>query len=334
MKKNMYAWIEETINNPKKKSMPVLSFPGIQLIDTTVRDLVASGELQTKCMKAIADKFDTAASVSNMDLSVEAEAFGAKVTFSDDEVPTVIGRLIDTMEDAEKLAVPEVGTARTGEYIKAVAGAVEEITDRPVFAGIIGPFSLAGRLMEMTEIMYKCIEEPEVVDLVLEKCTQFLTKYILAFKEVGANGIVMAEPAAGLLSPSLNADFSSKFVKNIIGAVQDESFIVIYHNCGNTVPLLNDILSTGVKALHFGNFIKMSDVINKIPSDLLVMGNVDPAGQFRNGTKESLQETTLSLLNELKGYPNFVISSGCDIPPMTPIDNIEAFFETVHNFYK
>lgn len=33
-------------------------------------------------------------------------------------------------------------------------------------------------------------------------------------------------------------------------------------------------------------------------------------------------------------YPNFVISSGCDIPPMTPKENIDAFFEAIGFFYQ
>ena len=46
-----------------------------------------------------------------------------------------------------------------------------------------------------------------MVETVLEKVTEFLIAYTKAFKEAGANGVVMAEPAAGLLSPSLMDDF-------------------------------------------------------------------------------------------------------------------------------
>ena len=76
------------------------------------------------------------------------------------------------------------------------------LTDRPLFAGIIGPYSLAGRLLDMTEIMILCYEEPEMVETVLEKVTDFLVEYAKAFTAAGADGIMMAEPAAGLLSPN------------------------------------------------------------------------------------------------------------------------------------
>ena len=45
---------------------------------------------QAEGMKIIADSCPTAASVSLMDLSLEAEAFGSTIRVSDDEVPTVI----------------------------------------------------------------------------------------------------------------------------------------------------------------------------------------------------------------------------------------------------
>ena len=79
MKRNMKQWVTDYINAPTKKAMPILSFPGVQLIGHTVEELVRSGELQAQCMKAIADRFDTGVAFSLIDLSVEAEAFGDNV---------------------------------------------------------------------------------------------------------------------------------------------------------------------------------------------------------------------------------------------------------------
>lgn len=56
-----------------------------------------------------------------------------------------LNKLIEDEDDAKALKVPEVGAERTGLYIEAIGKAVNLITDRPVFAGAIGPFSLAGR---------------------------------------------------------------------------------------------------------------------------------------------------------------------------------------------
>ena len=333
MKTDMKKWMQDCINAPTKKAMPILSFPGIQLTGHTVDEMVRSGHLQAVCMEAIARKFNTAAAFSLMDLSVEAEAFGSPIHYSGDEVPTVTAALIHDEEEAEALQIPEVGAGRTGECVSGIREVSSLITDRPVLAGIIGPYSLAGRLLDMTEIMILCYEEPEMVETVLDKATEFLVKYAQAFKDAGANGIAIAEPAAGLLSPGLIEVFSTPYVKRICEAVEDDSFMVLYHNCGNVIPLLENIKEIGAGGYSFGNAVDLEETLKVIPEDNIVIGNIDPAGIIRNGTPEQIRKETLSLMERCCKYPNFVIASGCDIPPMTPLENIEAFFQAVEEFY-
>jgi uroporphyrinogen decarboxylase len=76
------------------------------------------------------------------------------------------------------------------------------------------------------------------------------------------------------------------------------------------------------------------DIIDKVPSDIVIMGNIDPAGVIRMGTPDRVREETLALLNKCSKYPNFVLSSGCDIPPMTPWENIDAFFAAQNEYYE
>lgn len=334
---NMKQWVRDQIAAPVKLGTPVLSFPSTQLLGITVKELISSSELQARGMKAVADRTPAAAAVSMMDLSVEAETFGATIHVSDDEVPTVVGAILEdaeSIEDVEAMKQPKVGDGRTGLYIDAIGEAVKLITDRPVFAGIIGPYSLAGRLMDMTNIMVNCYEEPEMVHAVLERATDFLIEYAKAYKAVGAHGVVMAEPAAGLLSPDLVSEFSVPYVKRLVDEVQDDEFIVIYHNCGPAVnKMIPELLEIGAMGYHFGNAISMAEILPQMPADVLVMGNVDPVSQFRNGTVESIKEDTKRVMSECCSYPNFIISSGCDIPPVSPWANIDAFFEAVGEFY-
>ncbi len=328
-------WLESLYGTNAKKPLPILSFPCVGLLGTTVGKLVTDSHLQAQGMKLIADKTDAAAAVSFMDLSVEAECFGATVVLSDDEVPTVKGRLIDDADAAEALPIPAIGSGRTGVYIDAVKEACTLITDRPVLAGMIGPFSLAARLFDVSEIMLDCFDDPDMVHTVLEKVTQFLIDYALAFRAAGAKGIMMAEPVAGLLSPAMEEEFSSPYVKKIVDAVGTDDFLVLYHNCGDNVPkMLDSILSTGCAAYHFGNaFDLKEDIFPFVPEDTLILGNLDPAGVLRMGSPESVRRETLNLLEKCAGFPNFVLSSGCDIPPRTPWENMESFFAAAKEFY-
>jgi uroporphyrinogen decarboxylase len=334
MKINMTNWLEDIKKAHYKKAMPILSFPAVQIMGISVKDLISSSDNQARAMKCVADRVDTLASVSLMDLSVEAECFGSKIIFSENEVPTVFGSIVSSYKNADELAVPKVGAGRTGIYADALRKATNLINDRPILGGVIGPFSLAGRLLDVSKAMIYCYDEPEMVHLLLKKTSSFITEYCKSYKTAGANGVIIAEPLAGLLSPALADEFSSHYVKEIVRAVQDQNFIVIYHNCGNsTIQSIDSILSTGASAYHFGNAIKMSEMMKYIPSHTVALGNVDPAGQLRNGTPESVRKTTLDLLHECGRYPNFVISSGCDIPPLSKWENIDAFFTAVKDYY-
>lgn len=313
-----------------KKALPILSFPATQKMGVTVEALVKSADLQAQAMELIARETPTIAAVSLMDLSVEAEAFGAQVRFSAGEVPAIIGQLVSDEDEANALAVPPMTAGRASLCVEAVRMSKQRITGKPVLAGIIGPYSLAGRLMDVTEVMYLCYDEPETVHTVLEKATQYLIRYGQAMKNAGADGVVMAEPLAGILSPDMAEEFSMPYAKRIIDALQDEDFAVLYHNCGNSVPqMLESIYALGAAAYHFGNAIDLEAVMKETPSDVLVMGNVDPAGQFAGGSVMSITAATRELLRKCGGYANFIPSSGCDIPAHAKWENIAAFFQAV-----
>ena len=300
-----------------------------ELIGKRVVDAVSDGRVHADAVKALADKYPTAAATVIMDLTVEAEAFGADIVMEPDEVPAVRGHLLSGTADIDRLEVPSLHAGRVPQYVKATMLAASEITDRPVLAGCIGPYSLAGRLYDMSEIMMLIIESPDAAHRLLTKCTDFILKYCIALKEAGAAGVVMAEPAAGLLSDDDCREFSSVYVKRIVDAVQDDWFTVVLHNCGNTGQCTRAMAYTGAAAYHFGNKCDMAEVTRDVPPTALSMGNLDPVSLFKDATPDDMRRATRELLDRMRPYPNFVISSGCDTPPHTPWANIDAFFEEV-----
>lgn len=329
---NTRQWIESIIASDTVTSIPIMTNPGIELAGMDVKDAVTDGECHFKAISALAAKYPQAgASTVIMDLTVEAEAFGASLVFPDDEVPSVVGRLVSNMEEVEALKVPSIGAARVPQYLKANELAAKNL-DKPVFSGCIGPFSLAGRLFDMTEIMMGIYTEPDTIRLLLDKCTAFILEYCRALKATGTAGVIMAEPAAGLLPDEDCREYSSVYVKKIVEEVQDDSFAVILHNCGNTGHCTPAMVYTGSMGYHFGNRIDMADALEGCPKDVLVMGNLDPVGIFRNCMPAQVYEETRKLLERTANYDNFVISSGCDIPPRVPFYNIDAYFRAVQDY--
>ena len=308
------------------KFMPVLSFPIMRKLGHTVGEFVKSADLQAETMAWIARNLPVDAVLGPMDLSVEAEAFGAHVRFSDNEVPVVTGQLVGDEDAVAELVVPPPDAGRCSMTVSAVAKVKAMDVGKPVFGGMIGPFSLAGRLTDVNEMMFLLMDEPEMVHALLEKTTAFLISYAQAFKAAGVDGVFMAEPLAGVISPAALEEFSAPYVRRIVEAVQGESFPLVYHNCGNSVVKAADaIFAQGSAGCHFGNAVDLAEMLAKAPAQTLVMGNVDPVSVLAQGTPDTIRAAVSALVEKCGSYPNFVLSSGCDIPATTPWENVEAF---------
>ena len=108
--------------------MQQTSFPSIQLLGITVKDLISGSDVQARGIKAVADWTPkVGGAVSLMDLSVEAECFGAPIRVSDDEVPTVTGPVVpvdidkdERMAFVESIPVPAIDAGRAQIYIDVI----------------------------------------------------------------------------------------------------------------------------------------------------------------------------------------------------------------------
>lgn len=327
----MRKWIEEILSADKRIAIPIMTHPGIELINRRVIDAATDGDVHFEAIKAVSEAYNTAACTVIMDLTVEAEAFGSQIAFSTDELPNVVNRLVCDEASVELLATPDLSKGRLPEYLKANRRAVLEL-ERPVLSGCIGPFSLAGRLYDMSEIMMGIYIEPDVIHRLLDKCTRFLMTYCRALKEAGVQGVIMAEPAAGLLSNEDCMSYSTAYVEQVVREVQDADFSIILHNCGNKGQCTQAMIASGAAALHFGNAIDLPRALEECPEHLLILGNIDPVSILKQSTPEKVFRATTDLLNQTKRFSNFVLSSGCDMPPQTPPENIQAFYRALDAF--
>ena len=320
------------LQKKKRLAIPIMTHPGIELCGSTVLKAVTDGQVHADAICALNDRFPSDAVTAIMDLTVEAEAFGAEIRFSENEIPNVIGRLVENAEGVAALETPSLDKGRVREYLKANRIVASRVKDKKIYGGCIGPFSLAGRLFDLSELMMAMYIEPETVTMLLDKCTAFITSYVQAMKETGINGVILAEPASGLVSNDDCYQYSSVYVHKIVDAVQDDSFSIVLHNCGNTGHCTEAMLRSGASALHFGNRADMVEALETCPADLPVMGNIDPVGVMQQATPEQVYSAVSELLEKTAGYDNFILSSGCDVPPHTPIENIKAFYKALADY--
>jgi len=328
----MKEWSRSIIDSPLRIAIPIMTHPGIEMAGLTVFQAVTDGSAHAEAIARLDEKYPSSATSVIMDLTVEAEAFGAPIIFEENSIPTVKSRIVFDEASVERLAVPSTKVARVPEFLKANRITAERISGKPVFAGCIGPFSLAGRLYDMSEMMMEMFINPAAIHTLLAKCTQFITAYLKEIKNTGVNGVIMAEPAAGLVSNEDCKTFSSSYISQIVSEVQDDSFMVVLHNCGNTGHCTEAMVSSGAAAFHFGNQADMVEALKACPSDSLVMGNIDPVGIMKMADAETVRSATLNLLERTAEFPNFVLSTGCDVPPHIPFENIEAFYSALKTY--
>lgn len=312
--------------------MPIAVYPGLALTGAKVSDIVTQPQAQCDAQAALRERYRSPFALSAMDLSAEAEAFGCTLMMSDSEIPTVTGRLVTSHAAARQLAVPHPGDRRTRVYLETVR-LLRRLPDDPfVLAGCIGPFSLAARLAGVSEAMELTATEPELIHTLLEKSAAFLAAYLQAFRRAGADGVIMAEPAAGLLSPRSVATFSSAYIKRIAAEVNDPAFTIVLHNCAAKLLHLPALQETGLKTFHFGAPMDLPGALGKVAPDVVLCGNLDPTAVFVQLPPAEVTARTAQILAAAAGHRNFVVSSGCDVPPNAPLANLDAFHAAVQAF--
>jgi uroporphyrinogen decarboxylase len=322
----MNCFNEFVLHSPRRVAMPIAVYPGLALTKARVCDVVSNPQAQVEAEIALHERYRTPFVLSAMDLSAEAEAFGCAIHRSENEVPSVTGRLVTSLSQVRSLAIPKPGDKRTAVYLETVRR-LRALPDRPlVFGGCIGPFSLAARLMGVNEALELTITEPELVHALVEKSAAFLTDYLRAYRAAGADGVIMAEPTAGLLSPRAMATFCSAYVKTISTALADDRFAFILHNCAAKVVHLPALLETGLKSFHFGAPMDLPAALGKVPPDTVLCGNLDPARVFCQLPPEEVTARAAELLAATASHRNYVLSSGCDVPASAPLASLDAFF--------
>lgn len=323
--------LAEKLVSDRKKTVAVLSYPVARELGISSAELVTSAEAQAKLMKYIAETFPVGAVMNPMDLTVEAECFGAEIMTGETSVPEVTSVPDeDFFVAAGKLA--PVAAGRTDVFFEGVRLAKSSGISVPVLCGVTGPFSLCCRLAGMTETMIACYEDEESVTGVLGILTAFISDYVRRLKAVGADGVVVAEPAAGLLSPEFSEKFSDTFIKKIFDECGSDDFLLGYHNCGNTVNNMpSQIASLGADIFHFGNAVDIKSVMPFFKNGSIVMGNLDPL-ILKDGTPDEIRSSVKELSALCKEYPDFMISPGCDIPRAAGESNIRALFTAVGEF--
>jgi uroporphyrinogen decarboxylase len=191
-------------------------------------------------------------------------------------------------------------------------------------AYVIGPFTLAGLLMGASEIAVASLDNPDLVYATLNFAEDVITRYAKELIKAGADMIAILEPTATFLSPRSFMKFSGNYVNRIAMRLDT---ITILHICGDTTRLATAMAETGVQGLSLDSMVNFPEVVKTVPGDVVLIGNIDPVRVMVNETPQGVDRAVNHLLADMSPYPNFILSTGCDLPQETPIANIDAFMK-------
>lgn len=309
---------------PKDRTLviPLLGAPGVQLSNTTLRENLTNSAIQLRTIRLLIEKFQPDGIFPFMDLTVEAEALGLEINFPENENPSVRSHSIKTEEDIEAIKLRYKGiSGRMPVFIDVVENLAKDFS---IIKGAytIGPFTLAGELMGVDELSINVMLNPGLVHKLLEFTTFIIKDYAYALLNAGADTIAILEPTAVILSPRQFEEFSEKYFSYLVDELKAP---LILHICGDTTHLLKKMSDTGAVGLSLDSLVDLREASKIVSGDVVLIGNLEPVRVFLQSKPHEVAEATRNLLEKMKGIKNFILSSGCDLPIGTPLENIEAF---------
>lgn len=327
---NKYEYLERMKQN-RAQTLPLFTYPVAKHLSIPVDVFLKDSNKQIEVMRFIELNYPTAFCLTPMDLTLEAEHFGVDLNYYPNQLPVIGNPVLTCLLDIDKLTIPTLDHGRILETFKTIKHVT---SDKPVIASITGPLTLATLLLGFERMFEYIAIYPRKIDLLLQKVTKFIKLYVKELKRAGAQGFMMSEPLSTELSFLQAKVLSTKYINEIIQEVSDENFFIIYHNCGNVLNVKESIKSIPADIYHFGNLVDIEEMIRYLTNDKIVMGNIDPVAVIQRGDPTLIFDKTEQLLYQLNAYPNYIISTGCDLPLHTKISNLKVYCETIKKFYE
>lgn len=197
--------------------------------------------------------------------------------------------------------------------------------DYAVIAGNTGPFTLAGHLVSTENLVFGILMAPEEVVKWLDAVNPIVKAYTQALSDAGADIIQMSEPSSStdLLSPDMFIDYSGKYVKESLASVKDAYSVL--HICGDTLPILDLMIDTGVTALSIEEKVDPVAGVKKANGRAALVGNIGVVSPLLQGTPADCAAQAKKVAEA--GFN--VISSGCGLSALIKNENLKAVSDTI-----
>lgn len=267
------------------------------------------------------------------DMGVEAEALGAGVNFyshhTDVVYPTIAKKVSETVADLD-LQIPS-DMAKAGRIplvVEAIRQLKEEIGDQVAIAAwVLGPYTLAGQLVDIGDLAKMVFKKKAMVDEVLDKLAQVLIEIARIYREAGADYITVREMGAGpdILSPRIFKTVIRPHLEKVFNGLEPPK---ILHMCGDTNTIVEEMAACGADAISVDQVNDVAESRKKLGPDVFILGNIDPYKVLVKGNPDDVDNAVKSAVaNGVNA-----IWPGCDIFPTVPKENMEALMAATQKY--
>ncbi|MCF7731964.1 MAG: uroporphyrinogen decarboxylase family protein [Akkermansiaceae bacterium] len=289
------------------------------------RDFCLDPPSKCRAMIRCADDFEADWVTVLSDPYAEAEAFGIKVDYQEDDLPLDQGHFssVESLMDLKPYDV--MSHRRTAGRIAEIRGFREQIGDRYFVVGWVeGPVAEYADLRGMTEAALDFMDEPEkvgeVMDMITEAAKQFITLQI----EAGADCIGIGDAFGSQIGPILFRKLAFTREKALVDHIHRLGAKAKLHICGNTSAILPDMIATGADIIDVDHLVpSFQPFVPLLAPHQVFCGKADPVSVLQNGSRDQIGSAVRHDFQQAGG--RCITSGGCEITPGTSLENMHAF---------
>lgn len=254
----------------------------------------------------------------------EAEALGCTLKLGGEEnIPGIDHPCPYKLDDTPQLPDDFLERGRIPELIEAVRIMKDQVGEEvAIMGGIVGPFTIAGALLDSVPILKATFKSPDKIRPFLEVAEKAGTLLGNALIDAGADLIVVEDMTCSpdLIAPKTYRELELEYQSRQIDALDVP---VIIHICGNVDSIIKFIADTGCAGISIEPKSDVRRARQLLGDQMVLIGGVDTATTlFLKGPPEIRESAKEQIELGLD-----VLAPGCAIAPGTSTENIIAMLD-------
>lgn len=334
---------KERVNTFFKKqpvdAMPVFSGMGtvtvqaIEKMEIPFAKVHTAGDLMAKSALVSAELFGFDGLVVPYDMCTIPEALGRGVSlYTDAEgilYPTVPSKWA-TLDEVDLPSDFEVifNKGRMPVVDQAIKIAKDHEGGKYAVGGwVLGPFTLAGQLIELDVLLKGLRKDKDRVSAFLSRMTELVIAVARHYQKLGVDYMTIREMGSGtdIISPRM---WKTLVMPNLTKVFDSLDSPTINHICGGTDLIVEMMNECGADAISVDQKNNMVESRRKLGDDVLILGNFDPYKTLVQMEVSQVEAAIKKCIDE--GVD--AVWPGCDIWPDVKKENMEAYVNTIRKY--